>query len=69
MDKRIEIEGKIDEKATITINEKTAIQKSDLSFDYFMSVSEGDVEIKIEVTDIAGNKSTEEIKVKYVKGQ
>jgi hypothetical protein len=34
-----------------------------------MSVSEGDVEIKIEVTDIAGNKSTEEIKVKYVKGQ
>lgn len=69
LDKRIEIEGKIDEKATITINEKTAIQKSDLSFDYFMSVSEGDVEIKIEVTDIAGNKSTEEIKVKYVKGQ
>ncbi len=69
LDKRIEIEGKIDEKATITINEKTAIQKSDLSFNYFMSASEGDVEIKIEVTDIAGNKSTEEFKVKYVKGQ
>lgn len=69
LDKRIEIEGKIDEKATITINEKTAIQKSDLSFNYFMSASEGDIEIKIEVTDIAGNKSTEEFKVKYVKGQ
>lgn len=69
LDKRIEIEGKIDEKATITINEKTAIQKSDFSFNYFMSASEGDVEIKIEVVDTAGNKSTEELKVKYLKGQ
>jgi len=69
LDKRIEITGKIDEKATIVINEKTAIQKSDLSFHYVMSVSEGNVKIKIEVTDLAGNKSSKDLEVKYVKGQ
>lgn len=69
LDKRVEIKGKINEKATIIINEKTAIQKSDLSFTYIMPATEGEMEIKIEVKDLAGNKSTEEFKIKYVKGQ
>ena len=69
LDKRIEIKGKIDEKATITINEKTAIQKSDLSFIYLMTANEGEMEIKVEAVDLAGNKSTEEFKIKYVRGQ
>lgn len=68
LNKRIEISGKINEKATITINEMTAIQKSDFSFYFVLGVSEGDVEIKIEVTDMAGNKTEKELKVKYVKG-
>ena len=69
LNKRIEIKGTINEKATITINEKNAIQNSDLSFTYLLSVDEGDVKIKIEATDLAGNKSSEEITVKYSKSQ
>ena len=68
LNKRIEISGKINEKATITINEKTAIQKSDLTFDFIMGVNDGDVEIKIEVVDLAGNKTEKELTVKYVRG-
>ena len=69
LNKRIEVVGKVNEKAVITINEKSVIQKSDLTFDFFLSVDkEGDVKIKVEAVDIAGNKSEEELEVKYVKG-
>jgi hypothetical protein len=68
LNKRIEIEGKINEKATITINGNSAVQKSDLSFYHVLGVNEGDVEIKIEAVDEAGNKTEEELTVKYVKG-
>lgn len=68
LNKRIEINGKINEKAKITINGNSAVQKSDLSFHHTLGVDdEGDVTIKIEVTDEAGNKTEEEITVKYVK--
>jgi len=56
LNKRIEIEGKINEKATITINEKNAIQNSDLSFTYLLSVDEGDVKIKIEANGFSGKQ-------------
>lgn len=68
LNKRIEISGKINEKATITINDRSAIQKSDLSFYFVLGVNEGDVEVKIVVTDLAGNKTEKELKLKYVKG-
>ncbi|MBW6441709.1 hypothetical protein K0B04_02255 [Patescibacteria group bacterium] len=68
LNNRIEISGKVNEKATITINEKSAIQKSDLTFYFVLGVKEGDVEIKIEAEDLAGNKTVKELKVKYVKG-
>jgi hypothetical protein len=69
LNKRIEIKGKISEKADISINERTAIQNSDLSFNYLLSVNEGEVKINIEATDLAGNKSSKEITVKYSKSQ
>ncbi len=69
LNKRVEIVGKVNEKVSIMINEKPVIQKADLSFDFFLSVNnEGDVKIKVGATDTAGNKSEEEIVVKYVKG-
>jgi len=67
LDKRITITGKINEKAVITINGKTAVQKPDFSFDFLLGVDEGSVKIKIEVTDEAGNKTEKEITVKYEK--
>jgi hypothetical protein len=67
LDKRITISGKINEKATILINGKTAVQKSDFSFDFLLGVDEGNVKIKIEITDDAGNKTEKEITVKYEK--
>jgi hypothetical protein len=68
LNKRIEIIGKLDEKAVITVNGKTAIQKPDLSFDFWLGTEEGTIKIKIIATDIAGNKTEKEITVKYVKG-
>jgi len=68
LNKRIEITGKVNEKATITINGKTAVQKPDLSFDFWLGTDEGTVKIKIVVIDTAGNKTEKEITVKYVKG-
>ncbi len=67
LNKRVEIIGKIDEKATITVNGKTAIQKPDLSFDFWLGADEGTIKIKIVAVDIAGNKTEKEITVKYVK--
>ncbi|OGC73086.1 hypothetical protein A2473_02220 [candidate division WWE3 bacterium RIFOXYC2_FULL_42_13] len=65
LDKRITITGTINEKATLKINDRMVIQKPDLTFEYILGVKSGDVEIKIEATDEAGNKNEEIIKVKY----
>jgi hypothetical protein len=67
LDKRITITGKISEKALITINGKTAVQKPDFSFDFLLGVEEGSVKIKIEVADEAGNTIIKEITVRYEK--
>ncbi|KKS31498.1 hypothetical protein A2380_00420 [candidate division WWE3 bacterium RIFOXYB1_FULL_43_24] len=65
LDKRITIVGKVSEKSTLKINGRMVIQKPDLTFEYILGVKSGDVEIKIEATDEAGNKSEETINVKY----
>jgi hypothetical protein len=67
LNKRIEIIGTVSEKATITINDKTVIQKSDFSFDYWLGVEEGNVKIKVVAVDAAGNKTEKEITVIYSK--
>ncbi|HAI62688.1 MAG: hypothetical protein UU64_C0002G0007 [candidate division WWE3 bacterium GW2011_GWF2_41_45] len=65
LDKRITITGTINEKATLKINGRMVIQKPDLSFEYTLGVKSGDVEIKVEATDEAGNTNEETITVKY----
>lgn len=67
LNERILIKGKINEKAKIVINEKFAVQKPDMSFEFTLGVKEGFVEIKIEATDEAGNVKTEELTIKYEK--
>jgi hypothetical protein len=69
LNKTIQVTGKINEKATITVNGNPAIQKPDLTFDYYLKVENGDVEIKVEAQDEAGNKSATKVNVKYYKGQ
>ena len=65
LDKRVTVSGKINEKATISVNGKTAVQKPDFTFDFLLGVEEGSVKIKIEAVDEAGNKSEKEFTVKY----
>lgn len=67
LDKRITVKGKVNEKATITINNQTAIVRSDLTFEQVIGVNEGKVEIKIKAIDEAGNEKEEIIKINYQK--
>lgn len=67
LNKRIEIIGTVNEKASITINDKFVVQKSDFSFDYWLGVDEGTVKIKVVASDSAGNQTEKEISVIYSK--
>lgn len=67
LDKRVLIIGKVNEQATITINDKSVILKPDLTFDFLLGVEEGEVEIKIKAIDTAGNEETETLKITYQK--
>jgi hypothetical protein len=69
LDKRIQIKGKLSEKGTLKINDKLAVVRPDLTFDFLLGVTEGKVAIKIEATDDAGNIATETIDVTYSSSQ
>lgn len=64
---RIEIKGKLNEKAEITINDKIVIQRPDNTFSFLLGAKEGEVEIKIKAKDLAGNISEKNLKVQYKK--
>ncbi len=65
LNNRVMVKGKISEKAKIRVNGKIAIQQPDLSFEFLLGVSKGDVEIKVSATDDAGNEKIEKIFIKY----
>ena len=65
LDKRIKVRGSVNEKATIIINNRLAVQRPDFSFEILLGVQEGSVKIEIEATDEAGNQSKETIYVTY----
>ena len=67
LNNRVEIKGTVNEKATITINDKYVTQKPDFSFEYLLGVQQGGVEIKVKATDEAGNTHEETIFVNYEK--
>lgn len=67
LDKRITITGKLDEKSEIKINDKIAILRPDMNFEFLLGAIEGKNTIKIEATDLAGNTATESLTVNYEK--
>ena len=68
LDQRILVTGKVNEKATVRVNNRFAILKPDFTFEILLGVEEGDVEIIIEATDSAGNEKSDKVNIKYVKG-
>jgi len=67
LNQRITVKGTLDKKCEVKINDKLAVVSANNTFELLLGVAEGDIEIKVEATDEAGNKSDETIKVKYVK--
>ena len=68
LNNRIQITGTVDEKSTITINDKNVILKPNLTFEFLLGVEEGETIIKIKALDEAGNEEVQELKVFYKKG-
>ena len=67
LNQRIVIKGSLDKKCEVKINDKLAVVGANNTFELLLGVTEGDIEIKVEATDEAGNISNETIQVKYVK--
>lgn len=67
LDKSVLVKGKVDKKAEVKVNGRLAILSSDNRFEVLLGASEGNMEIKIEAVDDAGNKEEKTIKVRYVK--
>ena len=63
--KSVNVTGKIDGGASVTVNGFWAIVDENNNFSYTLPLQNGDNEIKVVVTDQAGNKSEKTIKVKY----
>ena len=68
LNERVFIKGEISEKASITINNRIAVLKPDLTFEFPMGVVEGWTEITIVAVDEAQNKTTRDFKFQYVRG-
>ena len=69
LNKRIEVKGKLNEKANVVINGRIAIVQSDLTFEILLGVEEGNVSIKVTATDEAGNSEDETVSAVYQKAQ
>jgi hypothetical protein len=67
LDLRVLVKGKTDEKCEVYVNEKIAQVHPDNTFELLLGVVEGEVTIKVEAKDTAGNSSTESLKVTYVR--
>lgn len=67
LNQRILVKGSLDKKCEVRINDKFAVVASDNTFELLLGIKEGEVKIKIEATDEAGNKSDETLKITYVK--
>lgn len=61
----VNVSGKTNPDNKVIVNGFWAIMQNDGSFSYTLRLNDGDNTIKIESQDIAGNKTTKEITVKY----
>lgn len=64
-DNPIEIKGSTDTGSSVTVNDFQAIIKSDGNWSYFLTLTNGDNDIKVISIDAAGNETKEVIRVKY----
>ena len=69
LNKRIDVKGKLNEKANVMINGRVAIVQSDLTFGILLGVEEGNVSIKVVATDEAGNSKDETVFAVYQRSQ
>lgn len=67
LNERVFVKGELNEAAEVKVNGRSALTKSDNTFEILLGVEKGDVKITIEATDKAGNKTTETINVRYEK--
>lgn len=68
LNKNILIKGEVSEPSNIEINSKKVFKVTDNKFEYLLGVEEGDFEVKIKITDKAGNEYLETLIIKYKKG-
>ena len=66
---RIKVQGKTELDAKLYINDHIVIIKNDGTFEYQVTLKEGENIIKIKALDEAGNETEEEIKVNYSSGE
>lgn len=64
-DNRVTVSGKTEEDATITVNSRIVVVRSDLTFSYPFPLNPGDNKLTIVATDPAGNTTTIERNIKY----
>ena len=67
LNKRVLIQGTLNEKAEVKINDRQAVVKSDNTFELLLGVDEGEVVITVKAVDRAGNKSQAVITINYEK--
>ena len=67
LNERVLVTGSVNEKAKIRINNRLAVQKPNLSFEFLLGVKEGDVVVEIKATDEAGNTEIMKVGIKYEK--
>lgn len=61
----INVSGTTDTGVNITVNGHWAIVDQNNNFSYLLNLKSGNNDIKVEATDLAGNKTNKEIKVNY----
>ncbi len=64
---RVTVEGKTEENTSVTINGRIVVMRSDNTFSYQYPLNEGENNLTIVATDIAGNTTSVERKVTYHK--
>jgi len=67
LNERVLVTGSVSKKAKVRINDRLAVLKPNLSFEFLLGVDEGNVEIKIEAIDEAGNSEITKVGVTYKK--
>ncbi|MFH0750009.1 MAG: hypothetical protein V1917_03815 [Candidatus Gottesmanbacteria bacterium] len=63
----VTVSGKTEDTNSVTVNGRVVVMKADGSFFYDYPLGEGDTTLQIVATDLAGNQTKVERKVKYTK--